>query len=380
MAISSPVCLYGITVVLCVLFTVNVVSCMVCQFGGRRGVELRRRQTGLRRRRGLLLGRVGLGFFAGVDRSLHAPLALVVDPLRVLLSRALSSKVHGGLGAVGGGTRRLLASVGSLLSFQGLSMKTRATRCGSKSVIGFVHRVYDAFRRCTLSRAVDFYFVYRMRGLGVSFSPIGVGGMVGGLLSGTFGCAPSGKRVGMRLCHRSSGMYVYITSGKRNVVSGSGGRVFRHFCRIRRASRGANDKVNLRVTGRCMRLRGKAVSIASGFPGNSMFAIGLPVIACTDRGRRLLPRLLGGSGTPGRLPIPGTRRLQCAVLLISSGGSFYDFVSRCLSSRCTVRITCGKTRTLGVLRGGDIGVMVDSVVVPIVGKARLYQRVGAGVR
>lgn len=75
-------------------------------------------------RRILRLARSHLIFFAGVDRRLHAPLALVTSPIRVLLrSDNVGKGDHRLLGVIGHGTMTLRRLIDDVLSFQGVRGK-----------------------------------------------------------------------------------------------------------------------------------------------------------------------------------------------------------------------------------------------------------------
>lgn len=70
-------------------------------------------------RRGL--SRLGVGFFAGVSRRLHAPLALVRKPVRRLeRGRGLSRGKVRCISLVRGGAGRVLRLIGRVLSFHGV--------------------------------------------------------------------------------------------------------------------------------------------------------------------------------------------------------------------------------------------------------------------
>ncbi len=161
------------------------------------GVGARRSLVGERGRR--RLSRLGFHFFAGVDRRFHAPLTLVVAPLRVLVHEARSSSLGGRLRGVLGGTGRLLQLIGRLLSFHHLRRGKRRLGLSRIRVGPFVRRGMGLFDRLTRGGGVAlryrYYFAPRSC---IYLSEKGAVHVVGGLLSGTVGFAPRGNGVDVR--------------------------------------------------------------------------------------------------------------------------------------------------------------------------------------
>lgn len=322
-----------------------------------------RRSTGGERR----LDRVGFHFFAGIDRRLHAPLALVVSPVRDVVGRVASRGLRNGLRLVCHGTRHLLGLIGRLLSFHGGRVTKLRLALSRKSVITCIHDVYTSFLVLSRGGRIRLAFFSTVRSLGVSFSRSGVNGIIVGLLSGTFGFAPSKKHISITL--RVSGrvskeLLVGMSSANINVESRSGRQVFRHFCRIRRRRprrRSANDNVNLDLMHSFIALRRNAIHIISGINSNDIFLIRLPIgrmhmdppgptplARRIRRRRRLLPNVrrrtlsisLLSSVRSGR-----SRGRGPLTLVISSGRSLITFVGSDLDLCFHVRSTSGNQRT-----------------------------------
>lgn len=281
-------------------------------------------------------------------------------------------RCHGNvLSVIGRGTSCLLRLVGRLLSFEGLSTGTRALGYGRSGVLVVLDRVFRSFSPVTRGQGVDCDLATPRRSMFVSFSCSGVHGVYAGVLSGTFGFAPGGKDVSLSVTMENAGLRLAFASANYNVRSRTGRGVFREFCRSNGGrSGGKNDNVKLRVISRCMGVRRNAIYIESGRPYNSMFLVTLPLRRGDGR---------AGGKRPIRKPRVGRRSRPFAVLLMSSGCSFLGFLSRDLTERCRMLGTAGKGRTLGMLRGRSVSLIIDSVVVPRVSNLRLYSAVGGSV-
>lgn len=159
---------------------------------------------------------------------------------------------------------------------------------------------------------------------------------------------------------------VAISSAKVNVSSRTLGRVFRHFCRMRRpSSDGIKDKVKLRLIGRCMRLRRKAVHMRDRPKGKASFVMQVPVSLGVSRRAALTSSASSSQG---------------GLLVIRSGRSFHRFLGRRLSRACRMVSTPSNRRKRGLTIRRGPSLVVDSVVVPGISKLRLYHHVGRGMR
>lgn len=133
---------------MCVLFA-------VCHLGRR--ISIRRR-----------ISSVGLHFFAGVSRRLHAPLALVTNPIRCILGGgALPSSMHRRLRMMRHGASHVLHLIGRVLSFHGVRGGGVGLHVRRVSVIPFMRRVVSGFRSLTRRRRVSFMFRDRVPSLGL---------------------------------------------------------------------------------------------------------------------------------------------------------------------------------------------------------------------
>lgn len=142
-----------------------MVICVIVRHVGLQRGELRRRLH-LRRRvfttamRHSGRGRVQVrhrGFFAGTTRRLHAPLALVLSPLRRLLKAIHpSSAICAGLTTVCHGKASLRALISRLLCIRGVRTNVVGLQVSGISVIMLTGRVASPFRRLTRARKVGF--------------------------------------------------------------------------------------------------------------------------------------------------------------------------------------------------------------------------------
>lgn len=375
--------------------------CDVCHFGGSRCVlraSLRVRQG--RGRTVRRLGRTGLRFFSGVSRRFEAPLALVVSRVRLLLrDDSLSPSMCGGLLGMCGGACRVQGLVDRLLSFHGLRRKRVGLGICRRSVIPFLGRVCLSFCRCTSDHSVACGFATPRRGILYCFSPGRVRGIFCGLLSGTFGCAGPGTTVRVVLRGGRGRIAVGIVSGNVNVDGRSVSGVFSQFCRTRgnvSGVAGAPDaKVKLSLAGDVVRLRRKAVRIRDAPNCNDVFVIRLRGNCARFARRRLTRGRRGGrardlvpsaitfssrvrrfsSARRGRLLVRKSSSPR-AVLLIRSGRRLLRVLGSLFSPACHILLTQGNGRKLRGTHTRQPSVVIDSIVVPRVSKARVYLGVG----
>lgn len=140
-----------------------------------------------------------------------------------------------------------------------------------------------------------------------------------GLVSGTLGCARRNSRVYMDTRGRNKSTIVQIASGKGKVTSSVGPRVFRVFCAKGGAITSDHEdfKVKLALYGSVMRLRNKALALASGMPRNYVFAFALPLDrialgrwAPYAHHKKQPPRPRSSHGGTGnsQLPLPSHKR------------------------------------------------------------------------
>lgn len=240
-----------------------------------------RRRSGRRQRQRLHCGRVrrsGIGrlrrrqvhVFAGFSRRLHAPLALVVGPLGSLVRcMSFSPRVGRALRLVGGGAKQVLLLIGGLVSVRGCRTNGAILRGADFGFSSFVHRVCRSFRDITSGQRVHFILSGRLpRACGIYFSRTRVRGMFFGLLSGTFGFAPSRKRIAVHIgaiartryrllprfptrCDsvlvRTKCLFVRIVSAKGNFDRRRTRGVFRPFCHSRRSVRQRVSNANVKL-------------------------------------------------------------------------------------------------------------------------------------
>lgn len=106
---------------------------------------------------------VGLHFFAGVSRRLHAPLALVTKPMRCMLGGSgLPRSTHRRLIIIRHGAGHVLRLIGRVLSFQGVRGGGVGVRMRHIGMMTFIHGIVSGFRSLTRRRGVSFLF--RARG------------------------------------------------------------------------------------------------------------------------------------------------------------------------------------------------------------------------
>lgn len=103
------------------------------------------------------LTRVGMHSFVSVSRRLHAPLALVSNPMsRILSRRPLASQAQRRLRLIRGGVGHVLLLVGRMLSFEGVrgGGVNLAVRC--QSVVVVLRGVVSGFQLLTARGGVGF--------------------------------------------------------------------------------------------------------------------------------------------------------------------------------------------------------------------------------
>lgn len=333
---------------------------------------------------------VGLGFFARINRRLHASLALVVSPLRALVGRCRSSTtLVSGLGVIRHGTLELLGLMGRLLSFEGVSIGKCCLDLSSSSVVSYVRAVYSSFVSLSRGGSVSLVFRSTIPSLGVLFSKSGVERIVVGLLSGTLGFAYGNKQISISINlirKRSSQrvLRVEITSANINVGRRGERHVFRHFCRISGPSVGvSSNKNNLDVMHSFIALRSNAIGMVSGAPINYIFIVRVPMGHSRDGPagvRRIriasgpmrsvsalrVPRFCVTSGTkrrsrrrPGR--VVAVRKLRRSVQELRSNGA--RRVTRRGGVRAVSTITPRETAIVRLVRNRS-GRVVARVVPP----------------
>lgn len=338
------------------------------------------RVRGFRRRGRRRLCAAGVSFFAGITRRVHAPLALVGYPLRgMLTSERLSRGMEVRLRVVSRGIRELLGLVGRLLSFHGTrggNFGLGPGRCGVNAVI---RSICGCFAALTGREKVGLRMRIPRRRLLTSISGRTLAGVLDGLFTGTLGCTQA--CICLRLSiSRGGRIFAVSVDGSKGVIPVRVHRgVFGTF--IRCQSKGSvisNANVKLTVTHCLTRLR-RNVLIVSQRLSYGHFVLSVPVL------RRALPsssrRRRGGpkcSSRSHRISSGSGERIT-SVLIMRSGGSVLTFIFERLSSLCRMLVTRGKIRTLSILRRGSISLVVDSVVVPLVSKIRLYGRLGRGL-
>lgn len=349
---------------------------MVVCFEGRAQRGRRRTVSGFRQRGRQRLCATGVSFFAGITRRVHAPLALVGDPLRgMLTSHSISSSVESSLRAVRLGAGQLLSLIGRLLSFQGA--RARNFRLGfiRYSISRLLRGACGHFGPLTHREKLTLD-VRAPRDLCTSISERKLAGVVDGLLAGTVGC--SRACVHVELCSRNRELLLSMYGSNLIVPMRVHRRVFGPFvrCGANALHSIPNANVKLTLTHSLTRLRRNALYVRSSVRGG-YFLLSLPLgrrrAITVRRGRPMAnKRSSRRDNTNATL-----RRRQCALLIIRSDLRVRTFIIGRLSSRCHILATIGKIRTLGILGRRAMGLIVSSVVVPRVSKLRLYRRLGS---
>lgn len=337
-----------------------IVHFVVGQARGGRATRVGGLGTGGRGR----MRRTGVGFFAVVTRRVHAPMSLVVKPLRGVVGSPISlpSAMHSSLGVVSHGDRHLLFLMGRLLSFQGIRRRKVGVGFTSRGVRRLLGTIYRHFRPFVTRRKTQLAMGCPRTSFATVMSDRTMAGLIDGLLAGTDGCAGSRIALAYVMRPRRRAFVVQIASGNVKVDGRRRGGVFRPFCRT--VSGGPKANVNLDVIGDVMRSRGNYVRIRSRIGGKSSFVMALPV-----RRTRILPRsanasLLGGPTVPRKVLRRSLSNSPVgrgpAVLVISSGRRVLGFLSDDLTSGCDVLATRSNVRTLGGLGRGRIALVMDS--------------------
>lgn len=106
------------------------------------------------------VGQFGLSFFAGMDRRLHAPLALVAARVRLLLDGdgSVSGPICSGVLGLRGRTSSVQGRVDRLLSFRGLSRGRVHLSIRRGGLVPFLSRICLSFGRRTRTRGVGCLF------------------------------------------------------------------------------------------------------------------------------------------------------------------------------------------------------------------------------
>lgn len=341
------------------------------------------RGSGLRR-----LGRTGLRFFAGVARRLLAPLAVVstaISRLGVQFPKRSSL-----CAMVNDGVDELVHLLRRVLRFHGTRANGLGLHISPKSITTFIGGRTRSFLPLIGGHGVRFSMLYGPRSVVNCFSASGLSGVLCGLLSGTTGCGGRNNCVRIALVCTRSESFIQLRMGSGNDnVSGSGrGDLFGQFCRKSCQGFGAvNANVNLSLMGSLIRLRKKDVRIRDRRNQKARFVIALPMShSCFGRRRvsrrTMLPMrgaiaCLRRRGTRGIITRgPGTR----AVLIIRSGRRLLRLVIQLLGHRCGIRATRGNRRTIAILSGRSVSLVISSIVVPMVSNVRFYEYIGGGLR
>lgn len=178
----------------------------------------------------------------------------------------------------------------------------------------------------------------------------------------------------LRLLPPSNRRHVFallIAGSKRLVPSDRVRGVFGPFCHLGRARGRRKDNVNLSLTRSLARFRYNEL-FCQRAPSN----LGRFILVLPRRRRSDFRAATKGRGTR---VIALTRANGSIVLVIRSRGSVHRFVTHRLTRACRILRTRGKGMTLSLIHGGAIGLVVDSIVVPVVSNFRLYGRVGGSI-
>lgn len=342
------------------------------------------RQRGVRR-----VGRTGLRFFAGVARRLLAPLSVVSTSISRLGRRMpTDSSIYS---MVTSGAIQLVQLVRRVLRFEGIRGNGLQLGISRKGIDVFLGGSISTFTPLIGGRGLSVRFSLSRR-CSKCFSISGLSGIICGLLSGTTGCAPRKKAVIIsRTRSRRGEAFGLDIGGPNRLVPGRGlSRVFREFCRKRcHGFRAVKANVNLSLAGSLMLLRRKAVRMFDSGRRKGAFIIRVPVKHRTftrsrmSRGARGIScTILSTSRVRGISRVSVLRRgpTTSAVLLIRSGRRLLTLVIHLLRNGCRVLGTTGKARTLRVLTGRRISLVISSIVVPRVSNVRLYHQIGARFR
>lgn len=389
----------AVLVLTLVLLVVPLLKCMVCvglQIGGgggrlRSGGRLmrtrgRRLTIGGDRVRGVS-GR-GLRFFAGVSRRVHAPLALVLKPIGGLVGGSgLSPSVRRSITLVGQGMSQLCEVIGRVLSFQEVSGSGVGLVLHRMSLVKVMERIFSCFANVTRRGRVRCQFSAGVSRLGVCVSIGGVRRILMGVVSGTFGCSSDKKSVSIQVANRTRAILLRIRSRKQKVSGRDVRRLFRHFCANGGAFNAMNFNVKLGLSGRCISLRSNRVHTRDRPKRCALFDIQLcgSVARCA---RRCVLRRASHFGLDCRsvrisAAIIGrvlSGACSCRILIIRSSPSMQCDLQGRLSTGFRMRITNGNGRTLSLLkRNSTFRLVLDSMLVPNVGKFRLIGQIGGSL-
>lgn len=320
-------------------------------------------------------------FCAGVARRLHAPLALVLKPLRsVRGDGSLSKGSSRGVSIVRRDTVQLLGLVGRVLRFEGARARGGGLYMDHSGLTTLMRRVKLGCGRLGQGPRVSFYLRVRRRSVSLFFSGRMMAVVLSGLVSGTVGCA-RGKAVALKLRRIIQGgvrrARVDIDSANFNVTPSTLPRVFSHCCRRKDRRRTSKANVNLTLMGGLMILRRKRVEIRDSLGIKDAFCIDLLASgACPRILRTSSARGASSRGSRGRRGVRPIRDNGHVLLVIRSGESVYSCVMRSFSSSFRIEATTGNRRNLRRTLNYVPSVVIDSVVVPIVGNVIVYQGLG----
>lgn len=274
----------------------------------------------------------------------------------------------------------LLSLIGRLLSFHGARVRKCHLDFIQARVISLLGSATGQFRRSTATRGLLLGLSLSLPRLCIFISGRTVAGVFDGLFAGTVGCTSNDVVVHLRLSPSCRAFAVSFVGSNAPVPTRLGRGVFRPFFQIgRNTASGPKAKLKLPLTHSLTRVRRNDLRLRAftSDPFVAVFHLALPIG---------LPRSVGRARrrTVARAMPRGVRfirsRSHPAVLVIRSGGRVTIFVTSRIGRLCGMRVTKGKTRTVALLGGRDVRLVVDSIVVPIVSNFTLLGRMGARVR
>lgn len=293
---------------------------------------------------GRRLGRRHLHFCAGVARRLHAPLALVLNPLRSLLdSTALSPGRTGGVDVVRSDTAHLLGLVGHVLRFHGARARGHGLSMTGKSLKRLMRRIKLHCGRLGPGGGMGCRVRVRARSARVFCSTSVVAVVLSGLVDGTTGCA-SRKSVALSLHSMRRGRVgcarVDIDSANRNVSTRTLPRVFSHCCRTGDGCRTSNSKVKLTLIGNLDRLRRKVLGMRDAISAKAAFALHLLARGACPGTVRTRRSVRGGPVSTRRAAVASApARGRPVMLIMRSGTSVQRCVQDSFASVCRMVAT-----------------------------------------